>query len=112
MIDILVAVGADAASADRESDADALHLPRLHRRDDLWVPAAPGTLAEVGGDPGLLLDLVLNYGAGRPNFTTESAARDLHLPQAGAEASISTDLTQVVAVTMVRDETDLMTARM
>src|SRR5690242_8242870 len=55
-------------------------LPRLARVEDDYVPQAPRDLAETGIDPAFLADLALKAGSTVPNFSTDWAARRLHLP--------------------------------
>src|SRR5262249_30728236 len=47
---------------------------------DSFTPRAPITLEETGIDPVILTDLALKTGYTVPHFTTEWAAKRLHLP--------------------------------
>ncbi|MFO0966979.1 MAG: hypothetical protein U0793_15525 [Gemmataceae bacterium] len=58
------------------------HLPALHRSGDLIAPTAPQDLASAGLDEATLSGLLLKLAYTVARFTTESAARDLHLSQA------------------------------
>jgi hypothetical protein len=55
-------------------------LPRFLRVENDYAPLAPRDLAETGIDPAFLADLALKAGYTVPNFSTEWAARRLHLP--------------------------------
>src|SRR6516164_2227206 len=55
-------------------------LPRLTQVEDDYAPQAPRDLVETGIDPAFLADLALKAGYTVPNFSTEWAARRLHLP--------------------------------
>ena len=60
--------------------ADHPYLTKMTRVGDVLAPAAPEGLDGTGVDSALLIDLVLKLGYTVPNFTTEWAARRLHLP--------------------------------
>src|SRR5581483_9078573 len=60
--------------------AERSDLPRLIRVENDYAPQAPRDLAETGIDPAFLADLALKAGYTVPNFSTEWAARRLHLP--------------------------------
>jgi hypothetical protein len=55
-------------------------LPRLVWGEDRYAPQAPRDLSEAGIDPGFLADLALKAGFTLPSFSTDWAARRLHLP--------------------------------
>jgi hypothetical protein len=56
-------------------------LPNLVEVEGLVAPQAPRDLAETGLDEAVLKDLALKLGYTVPQFTTEWAAKRLHLPQ-------------------------------
>jgi MoxR-like ATPase len=55
-------------------------LPRMVQAGGVWVPQGPRDLAATGVDPVLLADLTLKTGYTVSQFTTDWAARRLHLP--------------------------------
>jgi hypothetical protein len=64
-----------------EGDRPA-HLPPLRQHDGELVPQAPTDPRYTGMSPATLQDLALKLAHSVPQFTTESAARQLCLPQA------------------------------
>jgi hypothetical protein len=62
------------------ASASLLSLPHLAQLGDGFAPQAPITLADTGLDSAVLADLALKTGYTVPNFTTEWAAIQLHLP--------------------------------
>jgi len=56
------------------------HLPRMVQLGNVLAPAAPADLDDTGLDRGVLVDLTLKYAFTVPQFTTEQAARRIHVP--------------------------------
>src|SRR4051794_37187420 len=57
------------------------HLPRIVSIGEFYAPSAPQDVRETGLDPLVLSNLALRAAYTVPQFTTEWAARRLHLPQ-------------------------------
>jgi len=57
------------------------HLPKMIAIDDVLAPAAPTNTAETGLDTQFVHELALKMAATVSQFTSEWAARKLHLPQ-------------------------------
>src|SRR5262245_19154133 len=58
-----------------------LHLTRMIPVGDVLAPEAPADVEETGVEAAVLTDLALKVAYTVPQFTTEWAARRLHLPQ-------------------------------
>src|SRR4051794_31594378 len=63
-----------------EPPDDLVHS-RVYRGDNGVAPAAPVDLGDTGIAPGILGDLALRTAYLVPQFSTEWASRQLHLPQ-------------------------------
>jgi predicted ATPase with chaperone activity len=59
----------------------APHLPKMVAIDDVPAPAAPANTAETGLDTQFVHELAIKTAATVSQFTSEWAARKLHLPQ-------------------------------
>jgi hypothetical protein len=64
-----------------EAEVGSPDLPPLLESGGGLAPQAPAGAAEAGVAPAVLTDLALKTAYTVPNFTTEWAARQLHLPQ-------------------------------
>jgi predicted ATPase with chaperone activity len=64
-----------------EDGVSSRHLPPMIAVGDGLAPRAPANFAETRVSPAVLSDLALKTAYTVPNFTTEWAARQLHLPQ-------------------------------